>query len=69
VREYVARLRTEGRLDQELDDGGLQARIREIRAESRSEAARRELEELKRRLRPPVLAPKSAALEMPGVVA
>lgn len=65
VREYVARIRTEGRLDQELGDSGLQERIREIRAESRSEAARRELAELKRRLRPPALAPESATLEMP----
>jgi phage shock protein A len=56
VREHVARLRTEGRLDAELDDAGLAARLREIRADSRDDAARRELDELKRRLRPAALA-------------
>lgn len=55
VREHVARLRTEGNLDKELGDQGLQMRVRAIREEARSEAARRELDELKRRLRPEVL--------------
>jgi phage shock protein A len=62
VRENIARLKTEARLDVELDDDGLRSRIREIRQEARSEAARRELDELKRRLRPeaiPVEVPKS----------
>ncbi len=53
VREHVARLQTEGRLDQELgDDGGLGARIQAIRQEESQEAARRELDELKRQLVP-----------------
>ena len=55
VREHIQRTKTEGRLDQELGDDGLQSRIKEIREEARSEAARRELAELKRRLRPGVL--------------
>ncbi len=52
VRQHVAQLATETRLDRELGDEGLERRIKEIRDESRVEAARRELEELKRRLRP-----------------
>ncbi len=52
VREYIARLVSESRLDKELEDAGLQARIREIREETRTEAARRELDERKRRLLP-----------------
>jgi phage shock protein A len=55
VREHISRLKTEARLDHELEDDGLQVRIREIRDEARAEAARRELEELKRRLRPEAL--------------
>ena len=52
VRQHVAQLATESRLDRELVDEGLDRRIREIRDESRVEAARRQLEELKRSLRP-----------------
>jgi len=53
VREYVARVSTEGRLTQELEeDGDLRRRVREIRSEAKTEAQRTELEELKRRLRP-----------------
>ena len=53
VRAHVARLATEGDLDKELGtDRGLAARIREIREEANSDAARRELEELKRQLNP-----------------
>jgi phage shock protein A len=52
VREHVARLSTEGQLDQELGgDFGLEARLRVIRQDADREAARRELEELKRELR------------------
>lgn len=52
VREHVARITTEGTLDRELGgDFGLEARIKEIRQEANREAARRELEELKRDLR------------------
>jgi phage shock protein A len=52
VREHISRLVAEGKLDGELEDDGLRARIREIREEARTEAAHRELEELKRRLLP-----------------
>ena len=52
VRQHVAELVAETRLDSELGDDGLERRIREIRDESRAEAARRELAEIKRRLRP-----------------
>ena len=55
VREHIARLKTEGHLDQEMDDSALQARIRDLHREARHEGARKELEELKRRLRPQVL--------------
>jgi phage shock protein A len=53
VREQIARMRTESNLDRELGgDTGLRARVRALHDEARSEAARGELEELKRRLRP-----------------
>jgi phage shock protein A len=63
VREYVARVRTEGRLEEEIDasDTGLQHRIREIRADAQEDAARRELQELKHRMEPAVLAPETTA--------
>jgi phage shock protein A len=52
VREHIARMAAESRLDGELEDDGLRARIQEIRSEAATEAARRELEELKRRILP-----------------
>lgn len=53
VREHVARLATEGDLDKELGtDQGLAARVREIREEANTDAAKRELEEIKRQLNP-----------------
>lgn len=55
VREQIARMKSEGRLDIELDDSGVQTRIRSLRREQRDEANRAELAELKRRLRPQVL--------------
>lgn len=69
VRENIARLKTEARLDVEMEDEGLRSRIREIREEARSEAARRELDELKRRLRPeaiPVEVAKPNGSAAPG---
>jgi phage shock protein A len=54
VREHIARMAAESRLDGELEDDGLRARIQEIRSEAASEAARRELEELKRRILPAI---------------
>ena len=53
VREHVAKIATEAHLDGELAAGGnLRVRLAEIRGEARHEAARREVEEMKRRLRP-----------------
>ena len=58
VREHVARLASETALDRELAQAGeMPARLREIREEARVEAARRELDEIKRSLAPRVLAP------------
>jgi phage shock protein A len=53
VREHVARLASEAHLDRELAQAGeMPARLREIREEARLEAARRELDEIKRNLAP-----------------
>jgi phage shock protein A len=52
VRDHIARISTEGRLDRELGDDGLRTRLRAIRDEAREDAARSELEELKRQLLP-----------------
>ena len=52
VREHVAQLRAEGNIDRELADPVMQTRVRAIRDEVRSEGAKRELVELKRRMRP-----------------
>ncbi len=72
VREHIARISTEGRLDRELGgDDGMRARLRSIRDEVRSEGARRELEALKHQLRPSVLperAPESAAVHEERVI-
>ncbi len=69
VREYVARVRTEGRLEQEIEEAGLHSRLRAIREETRHDAARRELDELKHRLRPAVLPAESAAAAEPELAA
>jgi phage shock protein A len=71
VREYIARVSTENELDRELgEDVDSQRRIRAIREDARHEAARRELEELKRNLVPREINPPVAPeVEMPsGVV-
>ncbi len=52
VREYVAKITTEGSLDRELGDANMRTRVRAIRDEVRAEAARRELVELKQQLHP-----------------
>jgi phage shock protein A len=57
VREHVAKLSTEGRLDRELGDDGLRTRLRAIRDEAREDAARCELDELKRQFLPETTAP------------
>jgi phage shock protein A len=66
VREAVARAVTGAQLEGELGaDAGIETRLREIRAEARDDAARRELAEIKRRLRPALIAPAAS----PEVVA
>ena len=51
VREQVSRMVVEGQIDDEIgDDSGLRVRLREFRDEARSDAARRELQELKNEL-------------------
>jgi phage shock protein A len=53
VREHVSRLASEAHLDRELAQAGeMPARLREIREEARHEAARQELEEIKRNMQP-----------------
>jgi phage shock protein A len=54
VRGEIERMKAESRMDTDMDSG-LEKRVRAIRDEAKVEAARRELEELKRRLRPEVL--------------
>ena len=56
VREHVERLRAEGSIERELGDDTLRTRVRAIREEARTDAARRELVEIKRRMRPEVIA-------------
>ena len=51
VREHVAQLVAEGHLEREVDGAGVEPTVRTYRAEARAEAARLELEEIKRRLR------------------
>jgi len=60
VREEIERMKAESKIDTDMDSG-LEQRVRAIRDEARHDAARRELDELKRRLKPslfvPVVAP------------
>jgi len=57
VREHVAKLATEAHLDSEIARGSeLGARLAEIRGDARTEAAREEVEAIKRRVRRPVAA-------------
>jgi phage shock protein A len=64
VREAVARAVTSARLEGELGAEGIEPRLREIRAEARDDAARRELAEIKRRLRPALLAPAASGPDL-----
>ena len=69
VREHVARIATEAHLDGELAAGSdLRVRLAEIRGEARHESALREVEEMKRRLRP-ALGSDSPSVEVPKPVA
>ena len=72
VREHIARISTEGRLDRELGgDDGMRERLRSIRDDVRTEGARRELEALKQQLRHSALperAPESVAVREERVI-
>jgi phage shock protein A len=63
VREQIARLQTESRIDRELGDDTLRGQLRALHEESRDDQAREELAALTRRLRPalPVEPPAEAA--------
>jgi len=64
VRDHVAKLATEAHLDGELAAGSdLRVRLAEIRGEARHESALREVEEMKRRLRPAL--PNETVVESP----
>ncbi len=64
VREHVAKIATEAHLDGELAAGSdLRVRLAEIRGEARHDSALREVEEMKRRLRPSL--PTETAVESP----
>jgi phage shock protein A len=70
VREYIAKVATQTELDRELgEDADSRQRVRAIRADARHEAARRELEELKRKLAPrEITAPVTPEVETPSEV-
>ncbi|MCC6639569.1 MAG: PspA/IM30 family protein [Deltaproteobacteria bacterium] len=62
VREHVARLVAEGRLVREMDGSGIEPTLRDYREEARREAAHRELDEIKRRLRDRGALPKEVGV-------
>ena len=69
VRGEIERMKAESRIDADMDSG-LEKRVRAIRDEAKLEAARRELEELKRRLRPAgqlPAAPREFVVDLPPV--
>ncbi|HTO54247.1 MAG TPA: PspA/IM30 family protein [Myxococcota bacterium] len=70
VRGEIERIKAESRIDVDMDSG-LEKRVRAIRDEAKLEAARRELEELKRRMRPSQLAAtgREIVVEAPPVTA
>jgi phage shock protein A len=61
VREHVARLVAEGRLDREIGAAAVEPTLRSYRDEAKRDAARRELDEIKRRLRDRGALPSEAA--------
>ena len=66
VRDHTARLASEGLLDRELaGESVLDARLRQVREESRREAAQRELAELKRQLAARTLPGELRRAELP----
>jgi len=71
VRGEIERMKAESRIDVDMDSG-LEKRVRAIRDEAKLEAARRELDELKRRLRPAgqlTSPPREVVIEVPPVPA
>lgn len=56
VREEIERMKAESKIDVDMDSG-LEQRVRAIRDEAKQDAARRELDELKRRLKPSLFVP------------
>ena len=56
VREEIERMKAEAKIDIDMDSG-LEQRVRAIRDEAKLDAARRELDELKRRLKPSLFVP------------
>ena len=56
VREEIERMKAESKIDNDMDSG-LEQRVRAIRDEAKQDAARRELDELKRRLKPSLFVP------------
>ncbi|HKC50117.1 MAG TPA: PspA/IM30 family protein [Myxococcota bacterium] len=66
VRGEIERMKAESRIDVDMDSG-LEKRVRAIRDEARLEAARRELEELKRRLRPAAIQPGRSSVAQPVI--
>ena len=56
VREEIERMKAESKIDNDMDSG-LELRVRAIRDEAKQDAARRELDELKRRLKPSLFVP------------
>lgn len=67
VREHISRVAMEGQLTKELGDDGdaLRHRLREFRNEARREAARTELEQLKREATSHTLPPESVRYPTP----
>ena len=71
VRGEIERMKAESKIELDMD-AGLEKRVRAIRDEARLEAARRELEELKRRLRPSgqlTASPREVVIETAPVAA
>jgi len=71
VRGEIERMKAESRIDVDMESG-LEKRVRAIRDEAKLDAARRELDELKRRLRPAAQlsgAPREVVVEAPPVPA
>ncbi len=65
VREHIAKIATEGELDQEIGDAGTRNRLRALRDEARHEAARGELEQLKRELSSHTIPAQTRESEIP----